>query len=237
LVPQKPTHVLNPPQLLRLVINVLFVGTFMQLMTAGIAVTNSNAAPKAQILPVAYSTFLRAVAENQVSAVQVDDVFIAWSPRVPLSDKRKLSEHGQELQSRLREAGAEGAQVTFSTTRPSDVTTPYAELLANDVTFGSPDHRDRNKWSQIQARAPTFFRRRQRRAGSQKRGGMPTRALNPPQAYAVWAVVLLFILSRLPMLQARCSRAPFSATRSTQAEPSEWLSAAWVCASGPAEPS
>ncbi|KAI4305217.1 hypothetical protein L6164_028598 [Bauhinia variegata] len=94
---------------------------------------------------VPYSEFLSKINSNQVHKVEVDGVHIMFKLK---SDA--VPSQGSEVSARtsvLHEAESLVKSVTptkrivYTTTRPSDIKTPYEKMLENEVEFGSPDKR------------------------------------------------------------------------------------------------
>lgn len=118
---------------------VMFV---MRLLRPGISLPGSEPRAPITFVSVPYSEFLSKVNSNQVQKVEVDGVHIMF--------KLKGSEVGSvdtEVSSKLQESEtlirsvSPTKRVVYTTTRPTDIKTPYKQMLDNDVEFGSPDKR------------------------------------------------------------------------------------------------
>lgn len=119
---------------------VMFV---MRLLRPGIPLPGSEPRPPTSFVSVPYSEFLTKINGNRVQKVEVDGVHIMF--------KLKESELGgvesemmhsklQESESLLRSVNPT-KRIIYTTTRPTDIKTPYEKMLENDVQFGSPDKR------------------------------------------------------------------------------------------------
>ncbi|XP_048135805.1 ATP-dependent zinc metalloprotease FTSH 9, chloroplastic isoform X1 [Rhodamnia argentea] len=119
---------------------VMFV---MRLLRPGIPLPGSD--PKAPVayVSVPYSEFLSKINTDQVKKVEVDGVHIMFKLKSEASSGE--SEVGsvsrlQESESLIRSV-APTKRIIFTTTRPTDIKTPYEKMLENRVEFGSPDKR------------------------------------------------------------------------------------------------
>ncbi|XP_030464441.2 ATP-dependent zinc metalloprotease FTSH 9, chloroplastic isoform X1 [Syzygium oleosum] len=119
---------------------VMFV---MRLLRPGIPLPGSD--PKAPVayVSVPYSEFLSKINTDQVKKVEVDGVHILFKLKSEASSGE--SEVGsvsrlQESESLIRSV-APTRRIIYTTTRPTDIKTPYEKMLENQVEFGSPDKR------------------------------------------------------------------------------------------------
>ncbi|XP_022729442.1 ATP-dependent zinc metalloprotease FTSH 9, chloroplastic-like isoform X3 [Durio zibethinus] len=121
---------------------VMFV---MRLLRPGIPLPGSEPRTPTTFVSVPYSDFLSKINGNQVQKVEVDGVHIMF--KLKNEGSVQESEIGgvsnskfQESESLLRSV-APTKRIVYTTTRPSDIKTPYEKMLENDVEFGSPDKR------------------------------------------------------------------------------------------------
>lgn len=119
---------------------VMFV---MRLLRPGIPLPGSD--PKAPVayVSVPYSEFLSKINTDEVKKVEVDGVHIMFKLKSEASSGE--SEVGsvsrlQESESLIRSV-APTKRIIYTTTRPTDIKTPYEKMLENQVEFGSPDKR------------------------------------------------------------------------------------------------
>lgn len=119
---------------------VMFV---MRLLRPGIPLPGSD--PKAPVayVSVPYSEFLSKINTDQVKKVEVDGVHIMFKLKSEAGSGE--SEVGsvsrlQESESLIRSV-APTKRIIYTTTRPTDIKTPYEKMLENQVEFGSPDKR------------------------------------------------------------------------------------------------
>ncbi|KAF8018853.1 hypothetical protein BT93_H3673 [Corymbia citriodora subsp. variegata] len=119
---------------------VMFV---MRLLRPGIPLPGSD--PKAPVayVSVPYSEFLSKINTNQVKKVEVDGVHIMFKLKAEAgsgeSEVASVSRL-QESESLIRSV-APTKRIIYTTTRPTDIKTPYEKMLENQVEFGSPDKR------------------------------------------------------------------------------------------------
>ncbi|XP_021279041.1 LOW QUALITY PROTEIN: ATP-dependent zinc metalloprotease FTSH 7, chloroplastic-like [Herrania umbratica] len=121
---------------------VMFV---MRLLRPGIPLPGSEPRTPTTFLSVPYSEFLSKINSNQVQKVEVDGVHIMF--KLKSEGSVQESEIGGVSNSKLQESEsllrsvAPTKRIVYTTTRPSDIKTPYEKMLENDVEFGSPDKR------------------------------------------------------------------------------------------------
>nr|POF17167.1 atp-dependent zinc metalloprotease ftsh 7, chloroplastic [Quercus suber] len=128
---------------------VIFV---MRLLRLGNPLPGSEPQTPTTFVSVPYSEFLSKINGNQVHKVEVDEVHIMFKLKsdpatsIPAQDIETSSSSGsssiklQEFESLLRTV-APTKRVVYTTTRPTDIKTPYEKMLENSVEFGSPDKR------------------------------------------------------------------------------------------------
>lgn len=124
---------------------VMFV---MRLLRPGLPLPGSDPRAPTMFVSVPYSEFLSKINSNQVQKVEVDGVHIMFKLKSEVSSSVIENEivSGNES-SKLQDSEALLRSVTptkklvYTTTRPSDIKTPYDKMLENNVEFGSPDKR------------------------------------------------------------------------------------------------
>ncbi|KAL4296801.1 hypothetical protein GQ457_12G028180 [Hibiscus cannabinus] len=116
---------------------VMFV---MRLLRPGIPLPGSEPRTPTTFVSVPYSEFLNKISSNQVQKVEVDGVHIMFKLKNEGSVQESEIGKFQESESLLRGV-APTRRIVYTTTRPSDIKTPYEKMLENDVEFGSPDKR------------------------------------------------------------------------------------------------
>jgi cell division protease FtsH len=107
--------------------------------------------PKAPttLVSVPYSEFLSRINSNQVRKVEVDGVHVMFKLKSGVRNVHDGEVLGGSSSSsnRLHESEslvkgvAPTTRIVYTTTRPSDIKTPYEKMLENEVEFGSPDKR------------------------------------------------------------------------------------------------
>ncbi|KAH1115122.1 hypothetical protein J1N35_008500 [Gossypium stocksii] len=116
---------------------VMFV---MRLLRPGIPLPGSEPRTPTTFVSVPYSEFLNKINSNQVQKVEVDGVHVMFKLKNEGSVQESEIGKFQESESLLRSV-APTKRIVYTTTRPSDIKTPYEKMLENDVEFGSPDKR------------------------------------------------------------------------------------------------
>ncbi|KAL2650750.1 hypothetical protein R1flu_018878 [Riccia fluitans] len=116
----------------------------------------SNTSTEANVgttyVSVSFSEFLQRVQRNDVKSVEIDGVHLTFSlrPQAASAVEQQQVVEGQENEGhqlgqselvQLARSTTPSKRVLFTTTRPSDMTTPYAQMLDNGVDFGAPDKR------------------------------------------------------------------------------------------------
>ncbi|KAF7816078.1 ATP-dependent zinc metalloprotease FTSH 9, chloroplastic isoform X1 [Senna tora] len=120
---------------------VIFV---MRLLRPGVPLPGSEPRTPTTFVSVPYSEFLSKINSNQVQKVEVDGVHIMFKLK---SDIGTIQDREVAGTSRLQESEslvksvAPTKRIIYTTTRPSDIKTPYEKMLENEVEFGSPDKR------------------------------------------------------------------------------------------------
>ncbi|GAV74470.1 AAA domain-containing protein/Peptidase_M41 domain-containing protein/FtsH_ext domain-containing protein [Cephalotus follicularis] len=125
---------------------VMFV---MRLLRPGLPLPGSEPRTPTTFISVPYSDFLSKINGNQVRKVEVDGVHIMFKLKSELVNSGESGEvyssssssRFQESESLLRSMAPTMKRIVYTTTRPSDIKTPYEKMLENDVEFGSPDKR------------------------------------------------------------------------------------------------
>ncbi|KAK7300969.1 hypothetical protein RJT34_11823 [Clitoria ternatea] len=121
---------------------VIFV---MRLLRPGIPLPGSEPRAATSFVSVPYSEFLSKINGDQVQKVEVDGVHIMFklksdvegSAAAEVASSNKL----QQQESEAFKGVAPTKRIVYTTTRPSDIRTPYEKMLENEVEFGSPDKR------------------------------------------------------------------------------------------------
>lgn len=122
----------------------------MRLLRPGIPLPGSEPRAPATFVSVPYSEFLSRINSNQVRKVEVDGVHIMFKLKagvVNVNDGEVLGSSSSSSNSRLQESESllksvsPTKRIVYTTTRPSDIRTPYEKMLDNAVEFGSPDKR------------------------------------------------------------------------------------------------
>ncbi|GMG98313.1 hypothetical protein Nepgr_000153 [Nepenthes gracilis] len=120
---------------------VMFV---MRLLRPGVPLPGLEPRTPTTFVSVPYSEFLSKINNNQVQKVEVDGVHIMFKLKSDTYNTLE-SEVGtvskfQDSESLLRSV-TPTKRIVYTTTRPTDIKTPYEKMLENDVEFGSPDKR------------------------------------------------------------------------------------------------
>ncbi|KAI9388299.1 hypothetical protein POPTR_009G043100v4 [Populus trichocarpa] len=122
---------------------VMFV---MRLLRPGIPLPGSEPRQPTTFVSVPYSEFLGKISSNHVQKVEVDGVHIMFKLKDEgVSGQESSSEvvdsKFQDSESLLRSVTPTMKKILYTTTRPTDIKTPYEKMLENQVEFGSPDKR------------------------------------------------------------------------------------------------
>ncbi|XP_024034614.1 phosphomethylpyrimidine synthase, chloroplastic isoform X3 [Citrus clementina] len=118
---------------------VMFV---MRLLRPGIPLPGSEPRTSTTFVSVPYSDFLSKINSNQVAKVEVDGVHIMFKLKNDgsIQESEVITNKFQESESLLKSV-TPTKRIVYTTTRPSDIKTPYEKMLENQVEFGSPDKR------------------------------------------------------------------------------------------------
>ncbi|KAL2471016.1 ATP-dependent zinc metalloprotease FTSH 7 [Abeliophyllum distichum] len=129
-----------------LLIQLAIVMFVMRLLRPGIPLPGSEPRTSTTFVSVPYSEFLNKINSNQVQKVEVDGVHIMFKLKKDAIDAGSVESIG-ELNSKLQDSDSllqsvnPTKRIVYTTTRPSDIKTPYEKMVENDVQFGSPDKR------------------------------------------------------------------------------------------------
>ncbi|OIW16517.1 hypothetical protein TanjilG_32188 [Lupinus angustifolius] len=124
----------------------------MRLLRPGIPLPGSEPRTTTSFVSVPYSEFLSRISSDQVQKVEVDGVHIMFKLKPDVvgtsgQDSVDVSSGTSSSSSRLQDSEfliksvAPTKRIVYTTTRPSDIRTPYEKMLDNEVEFGSPDKR------------------------------------------------------------------------------------------------
>ena len=123
----------------------------MRLLRPGIALPGSEPTQPTTLVSVPYSEFLSKISSNQVQKVEVDGVHIMFKLKNEGISSQKsgggssssevASNKFQDSESLLRSVTPTTKRIVYTTTRPTDIKTPYEKMLEYQVEFGSPDKR------------------------------------------------------------------------------------------------
>ncbi|XP_050371622.1 ATP-dependent zinc metalloprotease FTSH 9, chloroplastic isoform X1 [Argentina anserina] len=123
---------------------VIFV---MRLLRPGISLPGSDPRPPTTFISVPYSDFLSKINTNQVQKVEVDGVHVMFKLKSEpasgevVSEVMSASGGFSKQESEALMSAVPARRVVYTTTRPTDIKTPYEKMLENEVEFGSPDKR------------------------------------------------------------------------------------------------
>lgn len=124
-----------------------FVIFVMRLLRPGISLPGSDPKAPTTFMSVPYSEFLSRINSNQVRKVEVDGVHVMFKLKGGVGNVHDGEVLGGSSNNRLHESEslvksvAPTTRIVYTTTRPSDIRTPYEKMLENEVEFGSPDKR------------------------------------------------------------------------------------------------
>ncbi|KAL5170444.1 ATP-dependent zinc metalloprotease FTSH 9, chloroplastic [Glycine soja] len=123
----------------------------MRLLRPGIPLPGSDPRSSTVFVSVPYSEFLSRINSDQVHKVEVDGVHIMFKLKAGVGtsndDGGDVVASSTSSTTRLQESEslaksvAPTRRIVYTTTRPSDIRTPYEKMLDNKVEFGSPDKR------------------------------------------------------------------------------------------------
>ncbi|KAL2488642.1 ATP-dependent zinc metalloprotease FTSH 7 [Forsythia ovata] len=148
-----------------LLIQLAIVMFVMRLLRPGIPLPGSEPRTSTTFVSVPYSEFLNKINSNQVQKVEVDGVHIMFKLKKDAINAGSVESIG-ELNSKLQDSDSllrsvnPTKRIVYTTTRPSDIKTPYEKMVENDVEFGSPDKRSGgflNSALRLGVRVPTLL--------------------------------------------------------------------------------
>ncbi|MED6151091.1 ATP-dependent zinc metalloprotease FTSH 9, chloroplastic [Stylosanthes scabra] len=121
----------------------------MRLLRPGIPLPGSEPRAATSFVSVPYSEFLSKINSDQVQKVEVDGVHIMFKLKPEVDGSSEVSSSSSGAGSKLLQQESESLvksvsptkRIVYTTTRPSDIRTPYEKMLENHVEFGSPDKR------------------------------------------------------------------------------------------------
>ena len=120
----------------------------MRLLGPGIPLPGSEPTQPTTFVGVPYSEFLSKISSNQLQKVEVDGVHIRFKLKNEGISSQNSGDGGEVVNSKFQDSGTLLRSVTpttkrivYTTTRPTDIKTPYEKMLENQVEFGSPDKR------------------------------------------------------------------------------------------------
>jgi len=87
-------------------------------------------------MSVPYREFLGRVNGNEVRKVEVDGVNVTFKLKGCVGNGGNGKVHESDS---LMKGVAPTKRIVYTTTKPSDIRTPYEKMLENEVEFGSPD--------------------------------------------------------------------------------------------------
>lgn len=120
---------------------VMFV---MRLLRPGLPLPGTEPRAPTTFVSVPYSEFLSKINSNQVQKVEVDGVHVMFKLKTEVMsgsvESEGVSSRLQDSEFLLRSVNPT-RRIVYTTTRPSDIKTPYEKMLENNVEFGSPDKR------------------------------------------------------------------------------------------------
>ncbi|KAG4377226.1 hypothetical protein GLYMA_18G065600v4 [Glycine max] len=120
----------------------------LRLLRPGVSLPGSDPRSPTVFVSVPYSDFLSRINSDQVHKVEVDGVHIMFKLKAGVGTSHDdggdvvagSSSRLQESESLVKSV-ATTRRIVYTTTRPSDIRTPYEKMLDNKVEFGSPDKR------------------------------------------------------------------------------------------------
>ncbi|KHN40054.1 ATP-dependent zinc metalloprotease FTSH 9, chloroplastic [Glycine soja] len=114
----------------------------MRLLRPGIPLPGSEPRAATSFVSVPYSEFLSKINGDQVQKVEVDGVHIMFKLKSDVEASEVASSAATPSESEsLVKSVAPTKKIVYTTTRPSDIRTPYGKMMENEVEFGSPDKR------------------------------------------------------------------------------------------------
>ncbi|XP_057953221.1 ATP-dependent zinc metalloprotease FTSH 9, chloroplastic-like isoform X1 [Malania oleifera] len=131
-------------QEIRILLSQLAIVMFvMRLLRPGLPLPGSEPRTPTVFVSVPYSEFLSRIDNNLVQKVEVDGVHIMFRLKSEAGSVESDAGSASKLQETeaLIRSVAPTKRIVYTTTRPSDIKTPYEKMLENNVEFGSPDKR------------------------------------------------------------------------------------------------
>ncbi|ERN09700.1 ATP-dependent zinc metalloprotease FTSH 7, chloroplastic isoform X2 [Amborella trichopoda] len=114
----------------------------MRLLRPGIPLPGSDPRVPTAYVSVPFSEFLSRINNNQVKKVEVDGVHLTFRLKAGVGTlDNDISSKMHETEDLVKTASPT-KRIVYTTTRPSDIKTPYDKMLENEVEFGSPDKRN-----------------------------------------------------------------------------------------------
>ncbi|TKY56447.1 ATP-dependent zinc metalloprotease FTSH 9 [Spatholobus suberectus] len=115
----------------------------MRLLRPGLPLPGSEPRAATSFVSVPYSEFLSKINGDQVQKVEVDGVHIMFKLKSDVDGSEVAASASSKLQVQEGElkSVAPTKKIVYTTTRPSDIRTPYEKMMENEVEFGSPDKR------------------------------------------------------------------------------------------------
>lgn len=139
--------IIQPREITVLLLQLGVVMFSMRLLRLSIPLPGSDHKAVSNFVRVPYSEFLSKVSSDQVQKVEVDGVHIMFKLRKEYGGvDSEVSDGGngigkmQDSELLVRNV-VPTKRVVYTTTRPSDIKTPYEKMVENGVEFGSPDKR------------------------------------------------------------------------------------------------
>lgn len=103
----------------------------MRFLRPGIPLPGTEARVSTSYVSVPFSEFLSRIGNNEVQKVEVDGVHFTF----------RLKPEDDNPPENIVVLDRTAKRVLYTTTRPSDMKTPYEKMLENQVEFGAPDKR------------------------------------------------------------------------------------------------
>lgn len=110
----------------------------MRLIRPGVSLPGADPKVLTTFVSVPYSEFLSRVNGNEVRKVEVDGVNVIFNLKGGVGNVGDGEVYESES---LVKGVVPSKRIVYTTTRPSDIRTPYEKMLENQVEFGSPDKR------------------------------------------------------------------------------------------------
>lgn len=117
----------------------MVVSVTTRLIQPGVSLPGADPKVSTTFVSVPYSEFLNRINGNEVKKVEVDGVNLMFKLKGGVGNVGDGEVH-HESES-LVKGVVPSKRIVYTTTRPSDIRTPYEKMLENQVEFGSPDKR------------------------------------------------------------------------------------------------